>query len=44
MGMVPMAMTNTADSDIKTYGYAVFGHATYTLFDKLDLTAGLRYE
>ena len=44
MGMVPMAMTNTADSDIKTYGYAVFGQATYTLFDKLDLTAGLRYE
>ena len=27
MGMVPMAMTNTADSDIKTYGYAVFGQA-----------------
>ena len=44
MGMVPMAMTNAADSDIKTYGYAVFGQATYTLFDKLDLTAGLRYE
>ena len=44
MGMVPMAMTNVADSDIKTYGYAVFGQATYTLFDKLDLTAGLRYE
>lgn len=42
MGMVPMAMTNAADSDIKTYGYAVFGQATYTLFDKLDLTAGLR--
>ena len=30
MGMVPMAMTNAADSDIKTYGYAVFGQATYT--------------
>ena len=23
-------------SDIKTHGYAVFGQATYTLFDKLD--------
>ena len=25
-------------------GYAVFGQATYTLFGKLDLTAGLRWE
>lgn len=44
MGTAPMAMTNTADSDTRTYGYAVFEQVTYTLFDKLDLTAGLRYE
>lgn len=25
-------------------GYAVFGQITYTIFDKLDVTAGLRYE
>ena len=25
-------------------GYAVFGQATYTLFDRLHLTAGLRYD
>jgi len=28
----------------ETNGYAVFGQTTYTLFDKLDLTAGLRYD
>ncbi|MDR3088836.1 MAG: TonB-dependent receptor [Desulfobulbaceae bacterium] len=44
MGMTPMAMTQTAISDIKGHGEAVFGQATYTLFDKLELTAGLRYE
>lgn len=30
--------------DVDTYGGALFGQATYTLFDKLDLTAGLRLE
>lgn len=44
MGMVPMVMTNTVDSDIKTYGHAVFEQATYMLFNKLGLTTGLRYE
>lgn len=44
MGLAPMALTNTAHSDIDTAGYAVFGQATYTFFDKLDLTGGLRYE
>jgi hypothetical protein len=29
---------------LDTKGYAFFGQATYTLFEKLDLTAGLRYD
>jgi iron complex outermembrane receptor protein len=29
---------------LDTKGYAFFGQATYTLFKKLDLTAGLRYD
>ena len=32
------------DGDLDSYGGALFGQATYTLFDKLDLTAGLRLE
>jgi len=32
------------DSEIRSHGYAAFGQTTYTLFDKLDLTAGLRYD
>lgn len=31
-------------SDLDTEGYAFFGQTTYTLFDRLDLTAGIRYE
>lgn len=30
--------------DIDTYGGALFGQVTYTVFDKLDLTAGIRLE
>ena len=44
MGLAPIALTNTAHSDIDTAGYAVFGQATYTFFDKLNLTGGLHYE
>ncbi len=33
-----------ADTAIDTEGYAVFGEGTYTLFDRLHLTAGLRYD
>ncbi len=33
-----------AFSDLTSEGYAFFGQATYTLFNKLDLTAGLRYD
>ena len=32
------------DTEVDTDGYAVFGQVTYTLFDKLHLTAGLRYD
>ena len=31
-------------TDIDIKGYAVFGQGTYTLFDRLHLTAGLRYD
>ena len=31
-------------TDIDIQGYAVFGQGTYTLFDRLHLTAGLRYD
>ncbi|PIE70961.1 MAG: TonB-dependent receptor [Deltaproteobacteria bacterium] len=32
------------DSDLSIFGGAVFGQATYTFFDQLSLTAGLRYD
>lgn len=32
------------DMDLDSEGYAFFGQATYTLFDRLDITAGLRYD
>lgn len=31
-------------SDLNTFGYAAFGQATYTMFSKLDITGGLRYD
>jgi iron complex outermembrane receptor protein len=31
-------------TDIETKGYAAFGQGTYTLFDRLHLTAGLRFD
>lgn len=31
-------------TDIEDKGYALFGQGTYTLFDRLHLTAGLRYD
>lgn len=31
-------------TDVDTSGYAVFGQATYTMFDKLHLTAGVRFD
>ena len=32
------------ESDLDAEGYAFFGQATYSLFDRLDITAGVRYE
>jgi len=32
------------DTTVDTSGYAVFGQGTYTLIDRLHLTAGLRYD
>lgn len=33
-----------SDSNLSVHGGAIFGQATYTLFEKLALTAGLRYD
>lgn len=38
------AIKNLTESDSDKYGVAAFGQATYTLFDKLDISAGLRYD
>ena len=40
---IPPYMT-TQKSKLHTENYAFFGQATYTLWEKLGLTAGLRYE
>ena len=32
------------DTEVDTDGYAIFGQGTYTLFDKLHLTVGLRFD
>jgi iron complex outermembrane receptor protein len=37
-------MIGNRKTDIDIQGYAVFGQGTYTLFDRLHLTAGLRYD
>lgn len=44
MGMIPATMKQNQKSDIGIKGHAFFGQATYTLFDKLGVTAGLRYD
>ena len=44
MGMVPAPMKLNQKSEIDIKGHAFFGQATYTLFDKLGITAGLRYD
>ncbi len=36
--------TSISTSTSKTTGYAFFGQATYTFFEKLDLIAGVRYD
>ncbi len=35
---------NTSDTDLDAYGFAAFGQSTVTFFDRLDLTAGIRWE
>lgn len=42
--VLPTLVNQDTDADLTTQGYAVFGQATYTFFDKLDVTAGLRYD
>jgi iron complex outermembrane receptor protein len=42
-GMADMSLMRPV-ANIDTRGYAGFGQGTYTLFDKLHLTAGLRYD
>lgn len=37
-------MSETRDTKIDSQGIAVFGQGTYTLFEKLHLTAGARYD
>lgn len=41
-GLAPFQMYQ--DNDIDASGYAFFGQATCTLFDRLGLTGGLRYD
>ncbi len=40
----PTPMKSYQLSELDNKGYAIFGQATYTLFEKLGLTAGLRYD
>jgi iron complex outermembrane receptor protein len=42
-GMSNMSFMNPV-TDIDISGYAAFGQGTYTLFERLHLTAGLRYD
>jgi len=41
---LPAPLTQFTDSDLDNWGAAVFGQVTLTLWEKLDLTAGLRYD
>lgn len=42
--MPGIGITTDTDSVVDTSGGAAFGQATYTLFDSLELSAGLRYD
>lgn len=42
--LMPMVMKIKQHSKFYNKGHAFFGQATYTLFDKLGLTMGLRYD
>ena len=39
-----LPLDRVTDSDLTTSGMAFFGQATYTLYENLDLTFGLRYD
>ena len=41
---IPMMGPKHTVTDIDINGYAAFGQGTYTLFDRLHLTAGLRFD
>lgn len=43
-GIVPFPFTGFENGDLRDTGIGVFGQATLTLFENLDLTAGLRYD
>lgn len=44
MGSLANMSIMQPDADISSHGYAGFGQLTYTLVDRLHLTAGLRYD
>jgi iron complex outermembrane receptor protein len=41
---LPFPFTQFENADLDDYGAAVFGQSTLSLFDKLDLTLGLRFD
>ena len=41
---VPITFSQFQEADLTDYGAALFGQTTLTLWDKLDLTAGLRFD
>jgi len=41
---LPFAFTQYNDAALRDLGLGVFGQATITIFDKLDLTAGIRFD
>lgn len=44
MQRMNQAMKQTRNTEIDIDGYAIFSQGTYTLFDRLHLTAGLRHD
>lgn len=42
--MPGMSNNTYRNTDIDSDGFALFGQGTYTIIDRLHLTAGLRYE
>lgn len=44
LDVIPAATTLTSRPDFDNRGHALFGQVTYTLFDRLDVTFGLRHD